>query len=50
MQISNESKKVEMGGLIRELYTGGEPWADHLGDGVRVSPNGTLGFSCLSVF
>ena len=37
MAIFDETKRTEMGGLIRDLYTGGEPLAEHLGDGVRVS-------------
>ncbi|RZC32812.1 COesterase domain containing protein, partial [Asbolus verrucosus] len=36
MGITDEANRTEMGQLIRELYTGGEPLADHLGDGVRV--------------
>ncbi|KAJ3652656.1 hypothetical protein Zmor_018603 [Zophobas morio] len=37
MAIFDETKRTEMGGLIRDLYTGGEPLAEHLGDGVRYS-------------
>lgn len=37
MGITDESTRTEIGGKIREIYTGGEPLADHLGDGVRVS-------------
>ena len=42
MVIFDETKRTEMGELIRQLYTGGEPLADHLGDGVRVSTILTL--------
>jgi carboxylesterase type B len=35
MQINDETYLAEMGGSIRDIYTGGEPFADHLGDGIR---------------
>jgi hypothetical protein len=38
MQISDQTNRTDMGRMIRELYTSGEPFADHLGDTVRVSP------------
>jgi hypothetical protein len=34
MQISDETNRTEMGRMIREMYTSGEPFADHLGDTV----------------
>jgi hypothetical protein len=37
MQIVDEVDHAEMGRLIREIYTGGEPFADNLGAGIRVS-------------
>jgi carboxylesterase type B len=37
MQIVDEADSAEMGSSIREIYTGGEPFADHLGDGIRYS-------------
>ena len=37
MLITDEDKLLEMGLAIKKLYTGGEPLADHLGDGIRVS-------------
>jgi hypothetical protein len=46
MQINDETFLAEMGGSIREIYTGGEPFADHLGDGIRVS---TITYLLLSV-
>jgi hypothetical protein len=36
MQIVDEVDHAEMGASIREIYTGGEPFADNLGAGVRV--------------
>ncbi|XP_063925055.1 carboxylic ester hydrolase-like isoform X1 [Zophobas morio] len=42
MVIFDETKRIEMGGLIRDLYTGGEPLADHLGDGVRYSSDNSF--------
>jgi hypothetical protein len=36
MQIVDDVDHAEMGRLIREIYTGGEPFADNLGAGVRV--------------
>jgi carboxylesterase type B len=35
MQISDQTNRTDMGRMIRELYTSGEPFADHLGDTVR---------------
>jgi hypothetical protein len=37
MQITDQDQRTEMGRAIREIYTGGEALADHVGDGVRVS-------------
>jgi carboxylesterase type B len=37
MQIVDEVDHAEMGRLIREIYTGGEPFADNLGAGIRYS-------------
>jgi hypothetical protein len=37
MQITDQDKRTEMGRAIRDIYTGGEDLADHVGDGVRVS-------------
>ncbi|RZC35598.1 COesterase and/or Abhydrolase 3 domain containing protein [Asbolus verrucosus] len=37
MQITDEANRTEIGRLIREIYTEGEPLAEHLGDGVRYS-------------
>jgi hypothetical protein len=37
MQIVDESEHTEMAASIREIYTGGEPFADDLGAGIRVS-------------
>jgi hypothetical protein len=37
MQIDDETHLAEMGASIREIYTGGEPFADHLADSIRVS-------------
>jgi hypothetical protein len=37
MLITDQDKRTEMGRAIREIYTGGEPLGDHLGDAVRVS-------------
>lgn len=36
MQITDLDSRTEMGSKIREIYTGGEPFGDHLGDTVRV--------------
>jgi hypothetical protein len=41
MLITDPDKLTEMGLAIKDLYTGGEPLADHLGDGVRVSTRST---------
>jgi carboxylesterase type B len=35
MQIPDEDKRIEVGRSIRDIYTGGEDLADHVGDGVR---------------
>ncbi|KAJ3620289.1 hypothetical protein MTP99_004254 [Tenebrio molitor] len=35
MQIDDETHLAEMGASIREIYTGGEPFADHLADSIR---------------
>ncbi|RZC34189.1 COesterase domain containing protein, partial [Asbolus verrucosus] len=41
MQIEDQTNRTEMGRLIREIYTGGEPFIDHFGGGVRFySDNG----------
>nr|AKZ17680.1 carboxylesterase CXE20 [Tenebrio molitor] len=37
MQIVDEDDHAEMGRLIREIYTGGEPFADNLGAAIRYS-------------
>jgi predicted DNA-binding ribbon-helix-helix protein len=37
MQIVDEDDHAKMGRLIREIYTGGEPFADNLGAAIRVS-------------
>ena len=37
MAVTDKTNKMEIGRQIREIYTGGEPLADHLGDGIRVS-------------
>lgn len=37
MRIEDEDARTEMGEKIRAIYTGGEPLADNLGDGIRVS-------------
>ena len=37
MQITDQNQRTQMGSAIRDLYTGGEPLANHLGDAVRVS-------------
>jgi hypothetical protein len=37
MQIDDETHLAEMGASIREIYTEGEPFADHLADSIRVS-------------
>jgi hypothetical protein len=37
MQVPDEDKRIEVGRSIRDIYTGGEDLADHVGDGVRVS-------------
>ncbi|KAJ3620290.1 hypothetical protein MTP99_004255 [Tenebrio molitor] len=37
MQIVDESEHTEMAASIREIYTGGEPFADDLGAGIRYS-------------
>jgi hypothetical protein len=37
MQIVDESEHAKMAASIREIYTGGEPFADNLGGGIRVS-------------
>jgi hypothetical protein len=37
MQLTDPDQRTEMGRAIREIYTGGEPLADHVGAGVRVS-------------
>lgn len=36
MQISDKNQRLEMGKSIRDIYTGGEPFGDRLGDGIRV--------------
>jgi carboxylesterase type B len=35
MQVPDEDKRIEVGRSIRDIYTGGEDLADHVGDGVR---------------
>ncbi|RZC36954.1 COesterase domain containing protein, partial [Asbolus verrucosus] len=41
MQVEDEANRTEIGRLIREIYTGGEPLIDHFGDGIRYySDNG----------
>jgi hypothetical protein len=37
MQIVDEVDHAAVGRLIREIYTGDEPFADNLGAGIRVS-------------
>ncbi|XP_063925052.1 carboxylic ester hydrolase-like [Zophobas morio] len=37
MQITDQNQRTQMGSAIRDLYTGGEPLANHLGDAVRYS-------------
>ncbi|RZB39244.1 COesterase and/or Abhydrolase 3 domain containing protein, partial [Asbolus verrucosus] len=37
MRILNSTNRVEMGRLIREIYTQGEPLSDYLGNGIRYS-------------
>ncbi|XP_068902412.1 carboxylic ester hydrolase-like [Tenebrio molitor] len=37
MQIVDESEHAKMAASIREIYTGGEPFADNLGGGIRYS-------------
>ena len=37
MELTDQNQRTHMGSAIRDLYTGGEPLANHLGDAVRVS-------------
>lgn len=37
MQITNKEDKLTMGNKIRNIYTNGELFTEHLGDAVRVS-------------
>ncbi|EFA00511.1 Esterase-6-like Protein [Tribolium castaneum] len=37
MAVTDETNRTNIGSKIREIYTGGEPLAEHLGDGVRYS-------------
>lgn len=37
MAVTDDTLQSDIGAKIREIYTKGEPLADHIGDGVRVS-------------
>ncbi|KAJ3652655.1 hypothetical protein Zmor_018602 [Zophobas morio] len=37
LEITDQNQRTQMGSAIRDLYTGGEPLANHLGDAVRYS-------------
>ncbi|KAJ3652657.1 hypothetical protein Zmor_018604 [Zophobas morio] len=37
MELTDQNQRTHMGSAIRDLYTGGEPLANHLGDAVRFS-------------
>ncbi|XP_015837950.1 esterase FE4 isoform X2 [Tribolium castaneum] len=37
MQITDQEQRVKVGQAIREIYTGGQPFADNLGAGIRYS-------------
>jgi hypothetical protein len=43
MQLTDPDQRTEMGRAIREIYTGGQPLAEHVGAGVRVSPQSSTG-------